>query len=164
MLLRSGTNLKVIILTFTNPNDNSENINSKRSFQYYYRPKGIKWKDNITFIHTQDTIELIKALNIMWKRNPFMEDVPTAVSVVLFNLLPESYVTLPVFESWSRVERNKSFYSAIDKLNERYGYASVYFGGSHAAKYSAPMRIAFTQIPNLEIESDEKKYVLKRKG
>jgi DNA polymerase-4 len=99
----------------------------------------------------------------MWERNPFTEDIPTAVSVVLFNLLQEKYVTLPVLESYRQVEKNKSLYTALDGLNRRYGYASVYFGGSHTAKYSAPMRIAFTQIPDLEVEDDEKKIVLKRK-
>ena len=96
----------------------------------------------------------------MWGRNPFMENVPTAVGIVLFNLLHENYATLPIFENY---ERNKSLYTAIDLLNKRYGYASVYFGGSHIAKYSAPMRIAFTQIPDLEIEDDRKKYRLNTK-
>ncbi|MCL5028035.1 MAG: DNA polymerase, partial [Bacteroidetes bacterium] len=80
-------------------------------------------------------------------------NIPTAVGVVLFNLLHEDYVTFPIFENF---EKNKSLYNAIDMLNKRYGYASVYFGGSHIAKDSAPMRIAFTQIPDLDIEDDRK--------
>ena len=138
----------------------------KRSSSYmdfWLRQRRTKWKDSITFTHTQNTIDFIKAFNIMWERNPFTEDIPTAVSVVLFNLLQEKYVTLPVLESYRQVEKNKSLYCAIDGLNRRYGYASVYFGGSHTAKYSAPMRIAFTQIPDLEVEDDDKKIVLKRK-
>jgi DNA polymerase-4 len=126
----------------------------------YWHSKKVKWKDYITFTYTQNTVELIKAFNILWKRNPFMEDIPIAVGIVLFNLLHENYATLPIFENF---ERNKSLYTAIDLLNKRYGYASVYFGGSHIAKYSAPMRIAFTQIPDLEIEDDRKKYRLNTK-
>ncbi|MFA3784149.1 DNA polymerase [Melioribacteraceae bacterium 4301-Me] len=122
--------------------------------------KKIKWKDYITFTATQNTLEFLKALDIMWNRNPFLNNelstsigksIPIAVGVVLFNLLPESNATLPIFENF---EKNESLYKAIDLLNRRYGYASVYFGGSHTARNSAPMRIAFTQIPNLEIEDD----------
>jgi DNA polymerase IV len=125
--------------------------------------KKAKWKDYITFTYTRNTVELIKAFNTMWERNPFLEkisrsgfvgeNIPTAVGVVLFDLVHENYATLPLFENF---EKNKSLYNAIDLLNRRYGYASVYFAGSHIARDSAPMRIAFTQIPNLEIEDDRK--------
>lgn len=136
---------------------------SSSYIEFLLRQRRTKWRDSITFIHTQNTTDFIKALDIMWKRNPFTEDIPTAVSVVLFNLLQEKYATLPVLESYRQVQKNKSLYTALDGLNKRYGYASVYFGGSHIAKYSAPMRIAFTQIPDLEVEDDDKKIVLKRK-
>lgn len=135
-------------------------------YEHGYQPsKKAKWKDCITFTCTQNTVDFIKAFNVMWKRNPFLtethsgfveENIPTAVGVVLFNLLHENYVTLPVFDPLWRIEKNKSLYNAIDILNKRYGYASIYFGGSHTARDSAPMRIAFTQIPNLEIEDDLK--------
>jgi len=140
--------------------DSFDNKIFNKSESGYPHSKKIKWKDYITFTYTQNTVELIKAFNIMWERNLFMEDIPTAVGVVLFNLLHENYATLPIFENY---EKNKSLYTAIDLLNKRYGYASVYFGGSHTAKYSAPMRIAFTQIPDIEIEDDQKKYRLNTK-
>ena len=127
---------------------------SRRSGFSHWNSGKMKWKDYITFTYTQNTVELIKAFNIMWDRNPFMENIPTAVAVVLFNLSHKDFVTLPIFENY---EKNKALYGAIDLLNRRYGNSSVYFGGSHTAKYSAPMRIAFTQIPDLSIEDDEKK-------
>jgi DNA polymerase-4 len=140
--------------------DEDKLLSGKPGFSHWYSGK-MKWRDYMTFTYTQNTIELIKAFNIMWDRNPFMENIPTAVAVVLFNLLHKDYTTLPIFENY---EKNKALYGAIDCLNKRYGYASVYFGGSHIAKYSAPMRIAFTQIPDLDIEDDEKKYMLKVKS
>lgn len=126
----------------------------------YPHSKKVKWKNYITFNYTQNTIEFIEAFNILWKHNPFMESIPTAVGVVLFDLLHENYTTLPIFENFAK---NKSFYDAIDKINKRYGYNSIYFAGAHTAKYSAPMRIAFTQIPNLEIEDEEKILLTKKK-
>ena len=117
----------------------------------YRHSKRTKWKEHITFTYTQNTIELIKAFNLMWDKNPYIKNTPTAVWIVLFNLLHEKFATLPAFENY---EKNKSLYKSIDLLNKRYGHTTIYFGGSHVAKYSAPMRIAFTQIPNLEIEGD----------
>ena len=45
--------------------------------------------------------------------------------------------------------------AAIDALNLRYGKNAVYFGGAAAALSTAPMRIAFTHVPDLVLESDE---------
>ena len=42
--------------------------------------------------------------------------------------------------------------SAIDTLNKTFGKNSVYFGGAHGATDYAPMRIAFTRIPDPELE------------
>ncbi|MBP6506703.1 MAG: hypothetical protein KA257_03990, partial [Opitutaceae bacterium] len=42
--------------------------------------------------------------------------------------------------------------SAVDTLNQTFGKNSVYFGGAHGATAYAPMRIAFTRIPEPEIE------------
>ena len=40
----------------------------------------------------------------------------------------------------------------MDRLNQCYGKNTVYFGGAQAALDSAPMRIAFTNIPAPEKE------------
>ena len=43
-------------------------------------------------------------------------------------------------------------HTAIDTLNRTFGKNSVYFGGAHGATDYAPMRIAFTRIPDPELE------------
>ncbi len=118
-------------------------------------PAKVRWKNSITFNYTQNTTEFIKALNLMWGKNSCNKYIPTAVGVVLYNLLEERYATFSLFEDY---EKNKSLYKAVDLLNRRYGTTTLYFGGSHTAKDSAPMRIAFTQIPDLEIEDDQKEW------
>jgi DNA polymerase-4 len=40
----------------------------------------------------------------------------------------------------------------MDKLNKTYGKNTLYFAASHDAKDTAPMRIAFNRIPDLETE------------
>ncbi len=113
---------------------------------------GKKWRNEISFNHTQNTLTLIQAFEEMWKFYPPIKDKPIAVAVTLYNLMLENQYTLSLFED---EEKFKSLNSAIDLLNKKYGYGAAYFAGSHFAINSAPMRIAFTQIPNLEIEEDD---------
>jgi DNA polymerase IV len=42
----------------------------------------------------------------------------------------------------------------IDKLRARYGRKVVYFGSVQESRETAPMRISFTHIPDLELEQD----------
>ena len=42
----------------------------------------------------------------------------------------------------------------IDAINLRYGKKSLYFGGAHRGRGAAPMRIAFSHVPELQVESD----------
>jgi DNA polymerase IV len=114
-----------------------------------------KWRNDISLSYTQNTLTFLNALELMKSRNPFDEAKPLAVGITLFNLIKEEKITLPLFENY---EKNKSLYAAVDKLNKNYGYSAAYFGGSHEAINAAPMRVAFTQIPNLEIEDDQKKF------
>ena len=41
----------------------------------------------------------------------------------------------------------------MDKLNKTYGKNTLYFAASHAAKDTAPMRIAFNRIPDVQTEA-----------
>ena len=43
----------------------------------------------------------------------------------------------------------------MDALNARFGKNAVYLGASHGALQAAPMRIAFTHIPDPEAGGDE---------
>ena len=42
---------------------------------------------------------------------------------------------------------------AVDALNQRFGRNAVYFATSHEAIEHAPMRIAFSRIPDLDSEA-----------
>ncbi len=116
---------------------------------------GIKWREEISFSHTQNTITLMKALEKVWERYPAGKEKPLAVGVTLFKLLDEDQSTPIFFEDYDKI---KSLNKAVDGLNKKYGFTSAYYATSHFARKSAPMRIAFTQIPDLEIEDDEKEF------
>jgi len=114
-----------------------------------------KWREETSFLFTQNTITLMKALEKLWERYPANKEKPLAVGVTLFKLLDEQQNTPIFFEDYDKI---KSLNKAVDGLNKKYGFASAYYATSHTAIKSAPMRIAFTQIPNLELEDDEKEF------
>ncbi|KAF0150123.1 MAG: DNA-directed DNA polymerase [Ignavibacteria bacterium] len=114
-----------------------------------------KWKNEMTFNHTQNTISLLNILKRLWDGYPKENFTPLAVGVTIYKLIEERYNTPHLFEDYDKA---KSLTTAIDKLNKKYGFASAYYAPSHTAIKSAPMRIAFTQIPDLDIEDDEKKF------
>lgn len=105
----------------------------------------MRWGDEITFNATQDTIELIKAFTALWNRRLYIPSPPMMVGVTLLRLGEEQHRTLSLFGG---EKKSAAFNTAIDKLNERYGKNTVYFGGAQPALEAAPMRIAFTHIPD----------------
>ena len=73
------------------------------------------------------------------------------VGLVLCGLLEGASHTGDLFEP--EKEKNRArLLSAVDTLNQTFGKNSVYFGGAHGATDYAPMRIAFTRIPEPELE------------
>lgn len=112
------------------------------------------WHEEMHFRETQDTIEFLRVMELLWQRRPPTRPghPPLHVGVYLMQLSDMNYRTLPLFgEGKSRPALNK----VIDSLNARYGKNTLYFGGAHTALDSAPMRIAFSRIPSdAELEDD----------
>lgn len=108
-----------------------------------------RWGDEIGFLDTQDTLDLIRAFGLVWQRCPASSAPPLAVGVTLFHLTAAHNITptLPQLDS-----TRLALHRAMDKLNASYGRNTVYFGGAQTALDSAPTRIAFTHIPKPEAE------------
>ncbi|MBI3194066.1 MAG: DNA polymerase [Ignavibacteriae bacterium] len=113
---------------------------------------GARWVDEISFTETQDTVPFIKALTKMWERKKPVYATPIKVAITLFKLKEEKNKTPQLFPFGRSSE---ALNAALDKLNSIYKKNTVYFGGAHEALDSAPMRIAFTHIPDPEVEGDE---------
>jgi DNA polymerase-4 len=73
------------------------------------------------------------------------------VGIILHQLLASNLHTADLFEQ-ARENSRTRLLGAVDTLNQTFGKNSVYFGGAHGATAYAPMRIAFTRIPNPELE------------
>ena len=100
-----------------------------------------------------ETLDFIRVFGLLWQRLPPDSSPPLAVGVTLFHLTAAHNATLPLL----RPEISglaKTLDEAVDRLNQCYGKNTVYFGGAQSALESAPARIAFTHIPEVEKERD----------
>jgi DNA polymerase-4 len=111
--------------------------------------EGGKWHDEISFTDTQDTLEFLHALDVLWERREMRGTSPKKVGVTFFKLSPGKNST-PMFQALR--SDHASLCAAIDKVNLGMGRNKVYFGGAHGALKYTPMRIAFTRIPDPETE------------
>jgi DNA polymerase-4 len=102
---------------------------------------------------TDNTIKLTDALEALFHVLPMAYEKlePIAVGVNFTALSDVNEVAYDLFAekpSASEMRLNK----ALDILNLKYGKNTVYLGGAHAALKDAPMRIAFTHIPDVILE------------
>lgn len=114
---------------------------------------GTNWSDDRRFNETQDTFQFTHTLNDIWSNRPpaLRGRAPLQVGLVLCHLLEAGAHTGDLFEAEKETARAR-LHSAVDELNKTFGKNSVYLGGAHGATDYAPMRIAFTRIPEPELE------------
>lgn len=104
------------------------------------------WQDGTAMTPCQDTASLLGAFTAIWARRD-VRGVPLKVGLVLSRLLAAEGATLPLFPA----ERKLIGLSrAMDCINARYGRETVHLGTIHQVLDSAPTRIAFTNIPELD--------------
>jgi DNA polymerase IV len=114
--------------------------------------EGGGWYEKLNPDPTDDTVQLLKALKLAWNRRPQPMPAPLRVGVVLAKLIDQQQQSLDLFAA----DRKQAPLNAtLDHINERFGRNAIYFGGAHTAQHAAPMRIAFSHIPEPEIEGDK---------
>lgn len=106
------------------------------------------WHAQERFPPCQDTLTIIQAFLRLWDRRP--QGMPLKVGIVLGDLAQNQDVSRPLFAEQRELV---SLSQAMDRLNRRFGACTVYFAGMHEAHNAAPMRIAFTHIPDPQWES-----------
>lgn len=117
------------------------------------------WSGELRLTETQDTLLLTQALNQLWKKRPLADrkHAPFRIGVHLVHLLDLHLHTPDLFEQKTE-EAHGRLFNAVDHLNKVLGKNTVYLGGAHGATKDAPMRIAFTRIPEPEIEEVDRSY------
>lgn len=107
-----------------------------------------KWKETVYLGRCQDTPSLLKAFERAWQNRP-RGPRPLQAAVTLFDLTPSACTTPSLFVE---EQRALSAAQAMDAANERFGPNTLYFASMHETRNSAPMRIAFTSIPDIPAE------------
>ena len=110
------------------------------------------WSDEIRFNPTQDTLELLHTLEMLWaRRRPRPDATPFAVGINLLELHEETN-SVPTLFDRDGDERRRALLAAVDRLNIEQGRNTVYFAGAHGAVDYTPLRIAFNRIPDPDTE------------
>ncbi len=109
------------------------------------------WSVEARFNALDDTLGLLRTLDALWAERPRGRE-PVKVGVVLKDLAPASQSALPLFPGQTAAP---GLDGVLDKLHRRFGNDSIYFGVSFGALHEAPMRIAFSHIPDRELEGEE---------
>ena len=120
----------------------------RMSLRVSYMGRTPRWKRTMHLGRCQDTAVMLKALAAAWKTRP-LSGKPLKVSITLLDLTPNCCTSLPLFD-----EERQAVEAAhvMDAINGRFGTDCVYLAPLHHVRKAAPMRIAFTHIPEVEEE------------
>ncbi len=118
---------------------------------------GSRWKCDHDITPTADIIQLTNALSHLLLSRPDASaadhPVPMKVTVAFTKLYFADATPQALFENTGPAR--EALNAGLDKLNVKYGKNTIYMGTSWNAKHSAPMRIAFHHIPDLETEGED---------
>lgn len=103
------------------------------------------WESHTRILECQDTATLLGILQRIWQNAPAGK--PILVGVTLYDLIPDHHHTLCLFNEDSRTDRLANI---MDTVNARFGNDTLYLGGIHHTRGSAPTCAAFSKIPDLE--------------
>ncbi|HBU29469.1 MAG TPA: DNA polymerase [Thiobacillus sp.] len=109
------------------------------------------WSDQARISPHADTLKFNPVLAQLWQRRPPDPGPLLKVGVTLTDLVEHSQVTRDLFDP---EDAHETLNSVLDQINQRYGPNTLYFGGAHNGRGAAPMRIAFSHVPELQVESD----------
>jgi DNA polymerase-4 len=124
---------------------------SRMDVKVRYFSRDTRWKRTVKIGKKSDTHAMIEAFSAIWPERP-RGLTPLSVSVTLYELTPSGESAYPLFAA--ELKQDKLAH-AVDEINERYGMNSIYYGPMHGASESAPLRIAFTSIPDIVAEGDK---------
>lgn len=115
------------------------------------------WKVSADVLVRNDTQTMIEAFSSIWEKRPGRRK-PLRASVIFTDLIPARETSFSLLSGERKRDRVAN---ALDEINERWGASSIYYGAMHGASESAPLRIAFTSIPDIVAEGNKVKRSLR---
>ena len=108
--------------------------------------EGRDWVRQFGLLDGRDTLEMTRIFGEAWAAGPPSR--PLIAGVTLLGLLPFVGLTGSLF---MEDRRRSALSAALDRLNLKYGSGTVHPASMIGAVESAPMRIAFKTIPDLDL-------------
>jgi DNA polymerase-4 len=106
--------------------------------------RGRSWHEEVALPCVQDTPTLLEKFQRLWQQRILDSEPPIKVGAEVTGLVPASQVPCPLF---SEIEKPRIVSQAIDRINQRWGTSTVYFGSMHGFRHSMDDKIAFGRIP-----------------
>jgi DNA polymerase-4 len=106
---------------------------------------GSHWHQEMRLVDTQDTMTFLHALEKLWSKRPKDRRAILKVGMAYSDFVSEADHTGSLFAA---EDKSKNLYSALDKLNARFGKQAVYFASAHKARDRGGLHIAFNHIPD----------------
>jgi len=120
--------------------------------RYSDNPQGrCDWTDQARFVPHADTLKFNPVLTHLWQRRAPNPAPILKVGLVLSELVEAAQTTRDLFDP---LDHHAGLNATLDRINQRYGPNTLYFGGAHKGLGAAPMRIAFNHIPEMQVERD----------
>ncbi|MFI4860926.1 MAG: DNA polymerase [Phycisphaerales bacterium JB063] len=92
----------------------------------------------------RDTLTMLRTLAPLWLQKPRGDAL--RVRVVLTGLVPLSSATIPLYGQQRRLS---ALADGMDRIDRKHGRHTIHFGSMFGAARTAPVRISYTQIPEL---------------
>ena len=108
--------------------------------------EGGDWIRQFGLLDGRDTLEMTRIFGEAWAAEPPLR--PLIAGVTLLGLLPATGLTGSLFVE---DRRRGALNLALDRINKRFGSGAVHPASMIGAVETAPMRIAFKSIPDLDL-------------
>jgi DNA polymerase-4 len=106
--------------------------------------RGSYWHEETPLPCVQDTPTLLKKFETLWRQRILGADPPIKVGVEVADLVPAAQVSHSLFDE---IEKPRRVSQAIDKINQRWGAATICFGSMQGFRHHMDDKIAFGRIP-----------------
>jgi DNA polymerase-4 len=107
--------------------------------------RGKYWFGESALPCVQDTPTLLKKFQALWRQRILGAEPPIKVGVEVAGLVPAAQVSDSLFDEMEKPRRASH---AVDKINQRWGASTIYFGPMHGHRHQMDDKIAFGRIPS----------------
>ena len=111
------------------------------------------WKETVFCNDTDDSHALLVQLSELLSHRP-VGNRPLAVAVALSDLCERTGTTDDLFAT-AQAKEHAPLSALMDRINDRFGPQKISYASSQAAAKEAPMRIAFSRIPDVAHEDED---------